>query len=202
MADIKAITDKLEQGVRDVFSSDNYKAYLDCMGRFYRYSFNNCVLIFMQMPSATLVAGYQSWAKNFNRHVRKGETAIKILAPIQHKTRKEVVLDDGTTEEKELRWTSFRAVNVFDISQTEGDEIPSIPVHELNGEWGDFSKLFDRLVSIAPVPVAMEQIEGSSHGYFHSVEKRIAIKEGMSQQQTIKTLIHEIAHSILHDKET
>lgn len=201
MKNIEEITEKLENGVKEVFSGAEYKAYLDFMSKFYNYSVNNTMLIFMQMPEASLVAGYQSWKTKFNRQVRKGEKAIKILAPVPHKMKKEVEDKEGNKEEKEISWTSFRAVNVFDISQTDGEELPSI-AKELKGSVDNYKELFAKLENVSPVPVAFENITSGANGYFSHIEKRIAIKEGMSEQQTIKTLIHEISHAILHDKET
>ena len=199
--DIKEITEKLEQGVKEVFESDSYKAYLDFMGKFYNYSVNNTILIWMQKPDASLVAGYQTWQKKFKRQVRKGEKGITILAPCPHKFTKKIEDEEGNVEEKEIQYTSFRATTVFDISQTDGDEIPRIPCNELTGEVENFEELLEKLKAVSPVPVSFEDIQGGAKGYFHTVENRIAILKGMSQQQTIKTLIHEISHAILHDRE-
>lgn len=195
--DIKAITDQLEQGVKEVFTSDKYIEYLKFMSKFTSYSVNNIILIMMQMPEAQLVAGYKAWQKKFNRQVKKGEHGITILAPCQHK--KEIENEDGETTE--ISWTSFRAVTVFDISQTEGESIPTGCVTMLTGEVEGYEELISKLEGIAPVPVAYENIEGGANGYFSHKEKRIVIQEGMSQQQTIKTLVHEISHAVLHDKE-
>ena len=199
MADIKKITEELEEGVKAIFASDRYREYLDCMGKFYNYSFNNTVLIFSQMPTASLVAGYNAWQNKFHRQVRKGERAIKILAPCPHKQIKSVEREDGSREEKEIRWTSYRAVNVFDVSQTEGAELPSI-VSKLSGGVDTFPDTFNRLCGVSPVPVAYENID-HANGYFSTTENRIAIKAGMSEQQTLKTLVHEIAHAMLHGED-
>lgn len=201
MKDIKEITEKLEQGVKDVFTSAEYMEYLSFMAKFHKYSFNNSLLIWMQKPDASHVAGYQAWKKNFKRSVKKGEKGITILAPIPRKFKKEVVNEDGQTEEVEINYTAFRAVTVFDISQTEGEEVPSHPCHELEGEVENFDSLLEALKKVAPVPVGFEAIEGGANGYFNTVDKRIAVREGMSQAQTIKTLVHEISHAILHDRE-
>lgn len=201
MKDIKEITEKLEQGVKDVFNSAEYMEYLSFMAKFHKYSFNNSLLIWMQKPDASHVAGYQAWKKNFKRNVKKGEKGITILAPIPRKFKKEVVNENGETEEVEIDYTAFRAVTVFDISQTEGEAVPSHPCHELEGEVENFDSLLEALKKIAPVPVGFEAIEGGANGYFHTVDKRIAVREGMSQAQTIKTLVHEISHAILHDRE-
>lgn len=195
--DIKAITDQLEQGVKDIFTSDKYIEYLTFMSKFTNYSFNNIVLILMQKPDASLVAGYKAWQSKFKRQVRKGEHGITILAPCQHK--KEVETEEGDT--KEISWTSFRAVTVFDISQTDGEAIPTGCVQMLTGEVENYRDLIEKLEAVAPVPVAYENIEGGANGYYSRKENRIVIQEGMSQQQTIKTLVHEISHAILHNKE-
>lgn len=198
--DIKEITEQLEQGVKGIFESGRYEEYLRCMSKFYHYSTNNCVLILMQKPEASLVAGYQSWQKNFGRQVRKGETGIKILAPCPHKVTKEVKDADGNTEEQEIKWTSFRAVTVFDVSQTDGKEIPEL-LNRLEGTVDGYKGIIDKLFEVSPVPVVFEKINGSANGFYSFTEKKIAIREGISEQQTVKTLIHEIAHSILHDRE-
>ena len=195
--DIKAITEQLEQGVKNIFTSDKYIEYLNFMSKFTSYSFNNIVLILMQKPDASLVAGYKAWQKKFNRQVRKGEHGITILAPCPHK--KEVETEDGET--KEIIWNTFRAVTVFDISQTDGEAIPTGCVEKLTGEVENFTELKAKLEAVAPVPVAYENIEGTANGYYSHKEERIVIQEGMSQQQTVKTLVHEISHAILHSKE-
>ena len=198
--DIKDITEQLEQGVKDVFESERYKAYLDFMGKFYNYSVNNSILIWMQKPEASLVAGYQTWQKKFKRQVRKGEKGITILAPCPHKFKKEVEDENGNLVEKEIQYTSFRATTVFDISQTDGDEVPTL-CNDLTGEVENYEELLNALKALAPVPVDFEEIKTGAKGYYSHTEHRIVINEGMSEQQTIKTLIHEIAHSFLHEKE-
>lgn len=195
--DIKAITDQLEKGVQEVFTSDKYMEYLNFMSKFTDYSFNNIVLILMQKPDASLVAGYKAWQKKFNRYVRKGEHGITILAPCPHK--KEVETEDG--EVKEISWTSFRAVTVFDISQTDGEAIPTGCVEKLTGEVEHYTELLKKLEAVAPVPVAYENIEGGANGYYSQKEQRIVVQEGMSEAQTVKTLVHEISHAILHSKD-
>lgn len=199
MADknIEEITKQLEQGVKDVFTSDKYVEYLKFMSRFYNYSVNNIILIMMQKPEASLVAGYKAWQTKFKRQVRKGEKGITILAPCQHK--KKIEDEDGET--KEVVWTSYKAVKVFDVSQTDGEELPTGCTNELVGDVQNYNELIEKLTSISPVPIACEDVEGSANGYFHTVKKQIVIQKDMSQQQTVKTLIHEIAHSILHDRE-
>lgn len=197
MKGIEEITVKLEQGVKDVFNGGQYKEYLDFMAKFHDYSVNNCILILMQMPTASLVAGYKAWQTKFNRQVRKGEKGIQILAPIPHKFRKEVKDENGNVTEKEFSYNTFRAVSVFDISQTDGDKVPTV-VNELTEKVADYDSLLKKLIAFAPVPVGFEDIQGGAKGYYNRLEKRIAIKSGMAEQQTVKTLVHEIARSMLH----
>ena len=209
---LKEITDRLEQGIMELFDSDRYKEYLRVMSKFHNYSFNNTLLIAMQKPDASLVAGFQSWKNNFKRNVVKGEKVIKILAPSPFKikqemekidpaTQKPVIGADGkpVKEEKEITIPAFKVVSVFDVSQTEGKELPDIAVDMLTGDVECFKDVFAALEKTSPVPIGFEKIEGNSHGYYHLEEKRIAIDEGMSELQTIKTAIHEIAHAKLHD---
>ena len=192
----KEIIQQLEQGVQDVFTSDRYITYLQIMSRFYNYSARNCLLINMQCPGASRVAGFKAWQKNFNRHVRKGEKAIKILAPVPCKTT--VTDDDGN--EKEITFTKFRTACVFDVSQTDGDALPTL-CDRLTGDVDGYAELIEKLQQIAPVPVRFDDFKGTAAGYFHFVDHEIVVREGMSETQTVKTLIHEIAHSILHNKE-
>ena len=208
---VKEITDKLEQGIKELFESERFKEYLRTMSKFYNYSFNNTLLIAMQKPEATYVAGYTSWQRNFDRQVMKGEKGIKILAPapykaqvemekIDPKTQKPMLDADGkpVTETVEVMRPAFKVVSVFDVSQTDGKEIPDIMVGELTGSVEQYEDFWRILKEISPVPVGLENIEGGAHGYYHLTEKRIAIDDGMSEMQTIKTLIHEIAHAKLH----
>lgn len=197
---VREITEQLEKGVQDVFISDNYLNFLTTMSKFHKYSFGNCLLIAMQKPDATLVAGYKAWQTKFKRQVRKGEKAIQILAPVPKKYKKEVVLADGTTEEQEVKWTGFTITNVFDISQTDGEELPAF-VHKLEDDVEGYEDLLQKLQDVSPVPITFEDIKGTANGFFHTVDKKIVVKTGMPQAQTIKTLVHEIAHSIMHDKE-
>ena len=196
---IKELTEKLEEGVKAVFESDRYKEYLACMSKFHNYSLNNCLLISAQYPAATAVAGYRSWQQNFGRQVRKGEKAIKILAPCKYKVETEEKDENGDPKMMEL--TGFRVVSVFALEQTEGKELPSIGVDELSGDVKDYHRIFNALVSISPVPVRFEEIESGAKGYYNDAEKCIAIQSGMSQLQTIKTLVHEVVHSHNHSKE-
>ena len=198
--DVEAITKQLEQGVKELFESGSYTEYLDFMARFTDYSANNCLLIYLQKPDASLVAGYRAWQSKFKRQVKKGEKGIKILAPCPHKFMKLVVDPEGNEVETEVKYMTFRAISVFDISQTEGEDVPSI-CRTLDGEVENYSELLEKLKGLSPVPVGFEEIKTGANGYFHFAEKRIALKTGMSEIQTLKTLVHEIAHAKLHDKE-
>ena len=208
---VKEITDKLEAGVAQMMNSDSFKNYLKVMARFHNYSLNNTILIALQDPKATLIAGYTAWQKNFGRQVMKGEKAIRILAPTPYKKKMEVaVIDsstgqarmnpDGTkqTELKEVMVPAFKVVNVFDVRSTEGRPLPSIGVNELTGDVQQYEMFFEALKRSCPVPIAFEQIDSGAKGYYHTVDHRIALQEGMSQVQTIKTLIHEMTHQKLH----
>lgn len=208
---VREITDKLEQGIKELFESDRFKEYLTTMSKFYNYSFRNTLLIAMQKPDATLIAGYTAWQRNFDRHVMKGEKGIKILAPAPYKvkeerekldpvTQKPILDKDGkpVTEVVEVSRPAFKIVSVFDVSQTDGKELPDIAVDELSGSVENYAAFFDTLKELSPVPIAFENITDGAKGYFSPVENRIAIQEGMSEIQTIKTAIHEIAHAKLH----
>ena len=209
---LKEITDRLEQGITELFDSERYKEYLRVMSKFHNYSFNNTLLIAMQKPDASLVAGFSAWKNNFERNVMKGQKGIKIIAPSPFKvkqemqkidphTQKPVIGKDGkpVTEEKEITIPAYKVVTVFDVSQTEGKELPDIAVDELTGDVDRYKDFFAALEKTSPVPIAFEKIEGGSHGYYHLADKRIALNEGMSELQTLKTAIHEIAHAKLHD---
>ena len=209
---LKEITDRLEQGIAELFDSERYREYLKVMSKFHNYSFNNTLLIAMQKPDASLVAGFSAWKNNFGRNVMKGQKGIKIIAPSPFKIRQEVekidphtqkpiIGKDGkpVTEEKEITIPAYKVVSVFDVSQTEGKELPDIAVDELTGDVDRYKDFFAALEKTSPVPIAFENIEGGSHGYYHLEDKRIAINEGMSELQTLKTAIHEIAHAKLHD---
>ena len=209
---LKEITDRLEQGIAELFDSERYKEYLKVMSKFHNYSFRNTVLIAMQKPDASLVAGFSAWKNNFERNVMRGQKGIKIIAPSPYKikqemqkidphTQKPIIGKDGkpVTEEKEVTIPAYKVVSVFDVSQTEGKELPDIAVDELTGDVDRYKDFFAALEKTSPVPIAFENIEGGSHGYYHLEDKRIAINEGMSELQTLKTAIHEIAHAKLHD---
>ena len=209
---LKEITDRLEQGIAELFDSERYREYLKVMSKFHNYSFRNTVLIAMQKPDASLLAGFSAWKNNFERNVMRGQKGIKIIAPSPYKikqemqkidphTQKPIIGKDGkpVTEEKEITIPAYKVVSVFDVSQTEGKELPDIAVDELTGDVDRYKDFFAALEKTSPVPIAFENIEGGSHGYYHLEDKRIAINEGMSELQTLKTAIHEIAHAKLHD---
>ena len=211
---VQEITEKLEQGIKELFESEKYKTYLNTMSKFHNYSFNNTMLIAMQKPDATLVAGYKAWQKNFERHVNKGEKAIRILAPAPYKIKEErdkidpvtqeLLLDkDGNPQKEEVEITipAFRAVSVFDLSQTDGKPIPELTAKELLSDVEGYQDMIRAVEAISPVPIELEEIAGDSKGYYDREAKRIAVQENMSESQTLKTMIHEVAHSKLHSKE-
>ncbi|MEI3258911.1 MAG: LPD16 domain-containing protein [Faecalimonas umbilicata] len=208
---VKEITDQLEAGIENLFNSDQYKQWLTTMSRFHDYSLNNTLLIAMQKPDATLVAGYTTWKNQFGRQVNKGEKGIRILAPTPYKKKVEVDKTDPNTGEilknpdgsnqkeiQEVLRPAFKVVSVFDVSQTDGRELPSLGVNELTGDVEQYEMFFEALKRTCPVPMEFEQISSGAKGYYHQIEQRIAIQEGMSQIQTVKTAIHEMAHQKLH----
>ena len=211
---VQEITEKLEQGIKELFESEKYKTYLNTMSKFHNYSFNNTMLIAMQKPDATLVAGFKAWQKNFDRHVKKGEKGIRILAPAPYKIKEErdkidpvtqeLLLDkDGNPQKEEVEITipAFRAVSVFDVAQTDGKPIPELAAKELLSDVEGYQDMIRAVEAISPVPIELEEIAGDSKGYYDREAKRIAVQENMSESQTLKTMIHEVAHSKLHSKE-
>ena len=184
---VQELTDKLEQGLQELFNSDSYRNYLATMSKFHNYSFNNTLLIAMQKPDATLVAGYKAWQKNFERHVNKGEKAIRILAPAPYKIKEERDKIDPVTQELLL--------------DKDGKPIPEFGTQELLSDLEGYQNLIKAVEAIAPVPIELEEIAGDSKGYYDREAKRIAVQENMSESQTLKTMIHEVAHSKLHSKE-
>ncbi|MFA7115282.1 MAG: JAB domain-containing protein, partial [Candidatus Omnitrophota bacterium] len=207
------ITAKLEAGIKEIFTSGKYADYLKVMSRFHRYSLNNTLLIAMQNPEASLVAGYHAWQKKFERHVCKGEQAIRIIAPAPEKRRvqkekldpltQQAILDkDGqpVMEETEINVPRFRVVPVFDVSQTEGKELPSLS-KALDSPVQAYELLFEALKGASPVPIAFESMKATKDGYYHLKDKRIALRKGMSESQTLASAVHEIAHAKLHDRD-
>ena len=206
---IKEITDKLEAGIKDLFNSEKYMEYLQTMSKFHNYSFNNTLLIMFQKPDASAIAGYNAWKDKFHRQVKKGEKGIKIIAPAPYKKTIEVekldkagqpVFDgDGkpVMTTKEIQVPTFKVTSVFDVSQTEGEPLPTIAT-QLEGNIETYEKFFRTLKEISPVPITLEPIDSGANGFFNPVENRIVVKDSLSEMQTIKTTIHEIAHSILH----
>lgn len=210
---LKEITDSIETGIKELFESDKYKSYLQTMSRFHKYSFNNTMLISMQKPDATLVAGFNKWRDGFSRFVKKGEKGIKIIAPTPYKIKEErEKLDPQTkapildvngkvqTEEVEVQIPMFRVVSVFDVSQTEGEPLPTL-ASDLTGNVKQFDVFMEAIKRTAPVPIEIMPLPKDTDGYYHTEENRIAIREGMSEVQTISAAIHEVAHSLLHNRE-
>ena len=210
--ELQQITDKLEKGVVDIFQSEKYKQFLDTMAKFPRYSVNNSILIMMQKPDAQLCQSYTGW-KQMGRYVKKGEKGISILAPAPYKIeREQTKLDDNgkpvfdadgepVKEKVEVTIRAFKVVKTFDLSQTDGKEIPSIGPSELTGSIEGYPKLLQALKEISPVPVSFELIDGNAKGFYHQQDKKIVVQDGMSEVQTIKTLLHEMAHQKMHDKD-
>lgn len=208
---LREITDGIEQDIKELFESEKYMRYLSVMSRFHRYSVNNTMLIYMQKPEATLVAGYNKWKNQFERHVKKGERGITIIAPTPYKKKiEEQKLDPDTnapildkdgkviTEEKEIEIPMFRPVKVFDVSQTDGKPLPEL-ASALSGNVQNYEIFMEALRRAAPVPIAFEAMAADMDGYFSAAEQRIAIRQGMSEVQTVSATVHEIAHSKLHD---
>ena len=211
-AEMEQMTSKLEKGVKDIFASGNFKKYLDFCAKLPRYSINNQILIMLQKPEATMCQSYTGW-KDMNRFVRKGEKGIRIFAPAPYKMQKEqektdvsgkVVVDkDGepVKEKVEITVNAFKPVSTFDVSQTEGDPVPTVGVNELTAAVEGYESLLNALKEVIPVPVSFEQIDSGAKGYYHLEENRIVVQEGMSEAQTVKTLVHEASHQALHSKE-
>ena len=211
---LKEITERLEQGVKDIFTSEMYTKYLLTMSKFHNYSFNNTLLIAMQRPDATLVAGYNAWKNKFNRYVKKGEKGIQIIAPAPVKEREErekIDKDTGLTvlnengepeiEVVEKVIPRFRVATVFDYAQTDGEPLPTLEVNELTARVKDYTLLKEAIEQVSPVPIRFGEIEGSAKGYYSHMDKEICVRADMGESQTIKTMIHEVAHAMLHDSD-
>lgn len=210
---LREITENIETGIKELFESDKYRQYLSTMSRFHRYSLNNTMLIYLQKPDATLVAGFNKWVNQFERHVKKGEHGITIIAPTPFKKKiEEQKLDPDTkapvldkegkivTEEKEVEIPMFRPVKVFDVSQTDGKPLPQL-ASDLSGNVQQYDAFMEALRRTSPVPMTIQPIHDGSDGYFSLTDQRIAIREGMSEVQTVSAAVHEITHSILHNRE-
>ena len=199
---VKELTDKLESGVKEVFESEQYKNYLKAMSKFHSYSFGNVMLILMQCPHASLVAGFHKWKKDFGRSVKKGERGIQILAPCPYKkfVDRETEKPDGTKEVENVLVVrqGFKVAYVFDVSQTEGRELPSYGVDKLTGDVQHYDEFYKAIEDIAPVPIIFRPATDHSEGCYNHKEQKIYINEGLSQIQTISVMIHEISHAILH----
>lgn len=211
---MKEITERLEQGVKELFTSELYTEYLKTMSQFHNYSFNNTMLIAMQKPDATLVAGYQAWQKKFKRQVKKGEKGIQIIAPAPIREKEEVEKFDPVTNEPILRPDGkpeteeiehiiprFRLTTVFDVSQTYGEPLPEIETPELMGSVENYEIFMQAIREVSPVPVRFDEIESGAKGYYSNVDKETVIQEGMSESQTMKTAVHETTHAKLHDRD-
>lgn len=211
---MKEITERLEQGVKDIFTSEMYTTYLRTMAKFHNYSFNNTLLIAMQRPDATLVAGFNAWKNKFNRYVKKGEKGIQIIAPapikeveerekIDKDTSLAVLNENGEPEMERVEYVvpRFRMTTVFDVSQTDGEPIPSLEVNELTASVKDYALLTAAIEQVSPVPMRFDEIEGDAKGYYSDADKEICIQTGMGESQTIKTMIHEVAHAMLHNSD-
>ena len=208
---LQEITAGIEQGIKELFESEKYMRYLSVMSKFYRYSVNNTMLIYMQRPDATLVAGFQKWKNQFERHVKKGEHGITIIAPTPYKKKIEEMKRDPDThapildadgkavmEEKEIEIPLFRPVKVFDVSQTDGKPLPEL-ASSLSGTVPHYEAFLEAVRRSAPVPIEVEPMAANMDGYFSSEQQRIALREGMSEVQTVSAAVHEVAHSKLHD---
>ena len=211
---MKEITDRLQAGLEELFNSEKYAEYLRVMSQFHHYSFNNTLLIAMQKPDATLVAGYHAWEKKFNRHVMKGEKGIQIIAPAPFKEKQEqekidpdtgevVLREDGQpeTEEVTIVIPRFKVSTVFDLSQTDGDPLPELGAGELTASVENYEIFMNAIRSVAPVPIRFDEIRSGAKGYYDNANKEIVIQSGMSELQTMKTAVHETAHAILHDRD-
>jgi len=204
----KELTDKLEAGVKDLLDSDKYKEYLTMQSKFPNYSFRNTMLILLQTGgNASYINSAKRWKDEFGRTIIKGETSLRILAPIYKKVETQQYdpktgqlkrNENGETVTEETKEMRFKYVPVFDVRQTEGDPLPDIKVDELTGSPEGYNKLFGAIEKVSPVPIGFEEILSGAKGYYDGGEKRIAIKEGMSEAQTLKTAVHEVAHALVH----
>ena len=211
---VKQLTEQLEKGIKDLYTSDKYKEVLLCMSKFHHYSYRNVLLIKLQDPNASRVAGFNTWKNDFERSVMKGETAIKILAPNPYKRMIEYkkldpatlnpILDkNGKTvmEKREEKMMMYKVVSVFDVSQTKGKELPSL-VTPLTKDVKNYKQFMKALHTVSTVPIIYQDLTGGANGHYDFVDKEIVVKDGMSESATASTTVHEMAHSILHDRNT
>lgn len=209
---MKELTDRMEQGVKEVFESGAYENYLKVMSKFHRYSYRNTVLIWMQNPDATYVAGYDAWKNDFNRYVKKGEKGIRIFAPSEYKIQREQQKIDPVTnlpevdgmgqpvmETVEIKQRGFMATTVFDILQTEGEELPEL-VKPLSGDVKNYEAFMKAIESVSPVPIEYGRT-GNADGYYDLEEQKIVLSEYLGPTQTILTTLHEVVHAKLHNLE-
>lgn len=212
---LAALTDKLEKGIQQLYDSGRYAEYLRAMSKFHNYSFGNALLILLQCPHASRVAGYTTWKKGFGRHVKRNESGIQILAPcptrcyvwteVKDPLTGAILRNPDGTPKKETQLvtvTKFKIATVFDVSQTEGRELPTLGVSRLTGDVDNFATIYGKLTALSPVPVEIAPCPGEANGYFSATDNRIVLRPNLSQIQTIKTLVHEIAHAKLHDART
>ncbi len=206
---LRDITASIETGIKELFNSDKYQQYLTTMSRFHKYSVNNQMLIYLQKPDATLVAGFNKWHEQFSRNVMKSERGIKIIAPTPYKKKiEQEKLDPDTklpmldaegkviTEEKEIKIPMYKPVTVFDVSQTQGEPLPQL-ASDLQGNVQNYDVFMEAVKRSAPVPISVIPMEANMDGYFDSEHQNIAIREGMSEVQTVSAAIHEIAHTAI-----
>ncbi|MBE6041873.1 MAG: ImmA/IrrE family metallo-endopeptidase [Clostridiales bacterium] len=209
---IAEITGQIEEGCRGILNSDSFRTYMQTMAKFHRYSYRNSLLIFLQKPDSTMIASYSDWKKKFGRQVNKGEKGIRIIAPAPYKTTREVDRMDPSTgkalmgsdgkplkETKEITIPRFKAVSVFDYSQTSGRPLPTLGIKELQASVENYDLFLKAIRNIAPVPIRFADIEGGAKGYYDRANKEIVIQGGMPELQTLKTCCHELVHSVLHD---
>lgn len=203
---------RLEKGIKAVFESDSYKEYLNFCAKLPRYSVNNQILIMLQRPDATMVQSFSGW-KAMNRFVKKNEKGIRIFAPAPYKKKVEqdkldvygnpMIGSDGERlkDSVELMTMAFKPVSTFDISQTEGEPVPSFGIDELTGSIDGYRKMFDVIKAVVPAPISFEEISSGAKGYYHIEENRIVVQQDMSEVQTVKTILHEAAHHALHSRQ-
>lgn len=195
---MKELTTRLEEGVKEIFEGGRYEEYLRVMSKFHRYSPRNTILIAMQYPEASMVAGFQSWKKNFGRHVKRGEKAIEILAPAPYKIKKkDEEAQSKDAGEEEIIINAFRPAYVFDVSQTEGKELQELAA-DISGDVREYNLMLEALKEASTVPISLEEMKGKD-GFYSLKEKRIALRNDMSEVQTVAAAVHEISHAMLHD---